>query len=259
MLMWIMSVANPKKTHTHTLPVYFCGPIAYSRGLPPFALLAGAPKVEERRRPWRSSRILSPSRCRCRCRCRCPSSSSRCSCRPPAAPRRRRSTRRCTRSRTSRCGCTATPSGCPPPPRTSLPSTSPPSSASTGPYVARPPGPGRILFRSSNVIVVAGWQIVPVPDGRKPQLFEDQDDHPCAHECGSRCRASALLGLLRPAVPAGEVPGFPSGSSPRAEPASRSVARPLRRSEELLGSCTGQERGRGSREARHEPEPVTMG
>lgn len=124
------------KTHTHTLPVYFCGPIAYSRGLPPFALLAGAPKAERRRRPWRSSRILSPSRCRCRCRC--PSSSSRCSCRPPAAPRRRRSTRRCTRSRTSRCGCTATPSGCPPPPRTSLPSTSPPSSASTGPYVARP-------------------------------------------------------------------------------------------------------------------------
>lgn len=122
-----------------------------------------------------------------------------------------------------------------------------------------PPGPGRILSRSSNGIVVAGWQIVPVPDGRKPQLFEDQDDHPCAHECGSRCRASALLGLLRPAVPAGEVPGFPSGSSPRAEPASRSVARPLRRSEELLGSCTGQERGRGSREARHEPEPVTMG
>jgi hypothetical protein len=128
------------KTHTHTDTACL---FLWTYSIFPWSSrLLCLPVVEGRRRPWRSSRILSPSRCRCRCRC--PSSSSRCSCRPPAAPRRRRSTRRCTRSRTSRCGCTATPSGCPPPPRTSLPSTSPPSSASTGPYVARPPGPGSV-------------------------------------------------------------------------------------------------------------------
>jgi hypothetical protein len=107
--------------------------------------------------------------------------------------------------------------------------------------------------------VVAGWQVVPIPDGRKPQLLQDQNDRPCPHKCGSRCRAPALFSLPRPALPTSKVPGFPSRPSPGTEPPPRQVAKPLHCREELLGLCTGQERGRGSRGACLEPESVALG
>jgi hypothetical protein len=36
--------------------------------------------------------------------------------------------------------------------------------------------------------VAACCQIVPIPDGRKSQLFQDQNDHPCPNKHSSRCR-----------------------------------------------------------------------
>lgn len=102
-------------------------------------------------------------------------------------------------------------------------------------------------------------QVVPVHSRRQLELLQDPDDVPRRDEHRPGSRAAPLVGLLRPVLPAAQVPGRPPDPSPRARPEAARVGEPLRRGQEVLRVREGREHRPGGGEARVQLEQVALG